>query len=109
MKWTEDFSDFACHVIGTWNTPLSYAIRDTVDVPRDAPRYHAQPTLPDEYESVEEDIISRAMHTHPLYRENNYSLYFYLEEATRSTVYTSSRQPYTWHKDGRGAWFAITN
>ena len=37
MKWTEAFSDFACHVIGTWNTPLSYAIRNTVDVPRDAP------------------------------------------------------------------------
>ena len=32
---------------------------------------------------------------HPLYRDDNASLYFYLEEATRSTLYTSSIQPFS--------------
>ena len=62
-----------------------------------------------EYESVEEETIARATHTHPLYRDDNASLYFYLEEANRSTMYTSSIQPYSRRKDGRGAWFAIAN
>ena len=59
--------------------------------------------------SVEEDFIDRATHTHPLYRDDNASLYFYLEEATRSTMYISSIQPFSRRKDGRGAWFTITN
>ena len=58
---------------------------------------------------VEEELIDCATHTHPLYRDDNTSLYFYLEEATRSTMYTSSIQPFSRRKDGRGAWFAITN
>ena len=54
-------------------------------------------------------MIARATHTRPLYRDDNASLYFYLEEATRSTMYTSLIQLYSQRKDGCGTWFAITN
>ena len=109
MKWTEAFSDFDHHMIGTRTIPLSYVIRDTVDVPRDAPALMPNQPYTAEYESVEEEMIARATHTRPLYRDDNASLYFYLEEATHSNMYTSSIQPYSQRKDGRGAWFAITN
>ena len=65
MKWTEDFSDLARRMIGTRNIPLSYVIRDTVDVPRDAPALMPNQPYDDEYELVEEEIIDRATHTHP--------------------------------------------
>ena len=63
----------------------------------------------EELVSVKEYLISCATHTHSLYRDYNTSLYFYLEEATCSTIYTSSIQPYSWRKDGCGAWFSIKN
>ena len=54
-------------------------------------------------------MIYRDKHTSPLYCDDNAPLYFYLKEATRSTMYTISIQPYSRQKDGCGAWFAITN
>ena len=71
MKWTKSFSDFSRLVIGTRTIPLSYVIRDTVDVPRDAPALMPNQPYAAEYESVEEEIIARAAHTHPLYRDDN--------------------------------------
>ena len=65
MKWTEAFSDFSRIVIGTRNIPFSYVIRDTVDFPRDAPALMPNQPYTAEYESVEEEMIARATHTHP--------------------------------------------
>ena len=96
-------------MIDTRTILLSYVIRDTVSVPGDAPPLIPNQPYAAEFKSVEEEMIAHATHTHPLYCNDNASLYFYLEEATRSTKYTSSIQPYSRHKDGRGAWFAITN
>ena len=109
MKWTEDFSDFSHRVIGTRTILLSYVICDTVSVPGDAPPLMPNQPYNAEFESVEEEMIARATHTHHLYRNDNASLYFYLEESTRSIMYTSSIQPYSWRKYVRGAWHAITN
>ena len=61
------------------------------------------------YELVEDDIIARDTYNQTLYHDDNALLYFYLKEATRSTMYTSSIQPYSRRKDGSGAWFPITN
>ena len=54
MKLTESFSDFARRLIGTRTILLSYVIRDTVDVPRDAPALMPNQPYAAEYESVEE-------------------------------------------------------
>ena len=86
MKWTEAFSDFSRRVIGTRTIPLSYVIRDTVAVTDDAPPLMPNQPYAAEFESVEEEMIARATHTHPLYHNNNAYLYLYLEEVTRSTM-----------------------
>ena len=109
MKWTKAFSNFARRVIGTRTIPLSYVIRETVAVPAAAPPLMTNQPYAEVFGSAEEELIDRATHTHPLYRDDNTSLYFYLEEATRSKMYTSSIQRFSRRKDGRGAWFAITN
>ena len=109
MKLTEAFSDFSRRVIGTRTIPLSYVIRETIAVPAAAPPLMTNQPYAEAFGSVKEELIDRATHTHPLYCDDNTSLYFYLEEATRSTMYTSSIQPFSRRKDGRGAWFAITN
>jgi len=108
MKWTEAFSDFARRVVGTRTIPLSYVIRDEVTVPAAAPALMANQPYAEVFGSVEEELMARASHTHALYREDNAALYFFLEEATRSTMYASSIQPFSRRKDGRGAWTAIT-
>ena len=51
--------------------------------------------------------VARASHDHPLYKGDNAKVYYYLEEATRSTSYAASIKPYQRGKDGRGAWEAL--
>ena len=96
MKWTEAFSDFTRRVIGTRTIPLSYVIRETVDVPSAAPALSRlsgstaetlrQQPFSDDFGSVEEELIGCATHFHPLYCNNNATIYLFLEEATRSTM-----------------------
>ena len=73
MKCTKAFSDFARQVIGTRTIPLSYVIRDTIAVPADAPPLMTNQPYAEVFGSVEEELIDRATHTHPLYRDNNAS------------------------------------
>ena len=57
--------------------------------------------------SVEEELVQRGSHDHALFREDNALVYFYLEEATRSTSYAASIKPFQRTKNGRGAWLAM--
>jgi hypothetical protein len=80
-------------------------IRETVNVPAAAlaqnqPHSH-------EHESVTGELVARASHEHALFRDDNASVYHYLEEATRSTPYAASIKPFQRRKDGRGAWLAL--
>ena len=50
---------------------------------------------------VEAELVERASHAHPLFREDNAKVYFYLEEATRSTSYATSVKSFQRRKDGR--------
>ena len=68
MKWTEALSDFAHGVIGTQTIPLSYVIRETVAVPAAAPPLMTNQPYAEVFGSLEEELIDRATHTHPLYR-----------------------------------------
>ena len=108
IKWTEAFQDFLNRVIGVRMIPLDYCIREDDQVPAMAP-----PLAPDQphsivHGSVEAELTARATHTHALYRDDNATLFHYLEEATRSTPYAASIKPFQRRKDGRGAWNALT-
>jgi hypothetical protein len=42
-----------------------------------------------------------------LFREDNASVYHFLEEATRTTAYAASIKPFQRRMDGSGAWLAL--
>jgi len=109
IKWTEAFNDYLHRKIGVRCIPLAYVTRETVAVPADAPPL--APSMPHstQFASVEGDLVARASHGHPLYREDNASIYYDLEEATRSTSYAASIKPYQRTKNGRGAWLSIVS
>jgi hypothetical protein len=62
-----------------------------------------------EHEAIETELIARASHGHSLFREDNSSVYYKLEEATRATSYAASIKPYQRTKNGREAWLALSN
>ena len=62
-----------------------------------------------EHETIETELIFRASHGHPLFREDNLAVYYKLEEATRATSYAASIKPYQRTKNGRDAWLALSS
>ncbi len=108
IKWTDSFRDFLARVIGVRTIPLTYVIREQENVPA-APQLAINQPHSIEHGSVEAELVARASHIHALFRDDNVSVYHYLEEATRSTSYAASIKPYTRAKNGRGAWLAIVS
>jgi hypothetical protein len=102
VKWTE-----ALHcVIGSRHIPLAYLIRSEAAVPV-APNVMAGHPHAEEHGSVEAELIARALHTPPLFRDDNALLYYLIEEATRGTGYAASIKPFQRAKDGRSAFNAM--
>jgi hypothetical protein len=58
---------------------------------------------------IEIELIARASHGHLLFREDNLTVYYKLEEATRATSYAALIKPYQRTKNGREAWLALSN
>ena len=57
--------------------------------------------------SFEEDLIARALHDHPLFKDNNAEVYYDLKMALRGTNYLASIKPFQRSKDGRGAFLGV--
>ena len=110
VKWSESMIDFLHLIVGARMIPLSYVVRGDVDVPGEetAPSLNNLP-YSQEHGSVEAELIARASHTDPAFREDNAKVYHYLQAATRSTTYNSSIKPMSRTKDGRKAYFALIN
>ena len=109
IKWTEAFQDFLNRKIGNCNIPLAYIIRDEPNPPAVAPPLAPGQPHSTEHGSVEAELIAWALHTHALFRNDNSDLYFLLEEATQGTQYAASIKPFQRHRDGNGAWNALTS
>jgi hypothetical protein len=105
IKWTDDFWDYLHRMIGVRTIPLSYVIRPAVTVPvigviaAGAPHSF-------EHGAIEIELIARASRAHPLYWEDNSTVYYELEEAMRATSYPASIKPFQRTKNGREAWLA---
>jgi hypothetical protein len=108
IKWTEAFRDYLHRMIGVRTIPLAYVIRPDDVVPPIGIIAGGTPHS-QEHGSIEDELIARASHTNPLYREDNSAVYYKLEEATRATSYAASIKPYQRTKNGRGAWLALSN
>ena len=106
-KWTEAISDHLHRCIGVRMTALSYVIRDDQAVDPTCPPLKTDHPFSKLHGSVDEDLIHRASHNYGLYRDDNASVYFKLEEAPRVTTYANSIKPYQRKKDGREAFLAL--
>ena len=107
MKWTESFRDHLHQCYGMRTIPLAYVIRDDPNVTGPCPALKTDQPFSEQYGSVDEDLIHRASHTHGLFRDDNASVYFKLEEATRGTSYADTIKPFQRKKDGRAAFTAL--
>ena len=109
IKWVEAFRDYCHRKVGMRTIPRAYIIRDNVNVPADAPAL--APNLPHSvaHGSVEGDLIARASHNHPLYRDDNAHVYYDIELAVRGTAYAATIRPFQRNKDGRSAFLSLCN
>ena len=100
IKWTEAFRDYLHRVIGVRTTPLAYVIRPEAAVPAIGPQAASGTPHSAEHEAIETELIVRASHGHLLFREDNSTVYYKLEEATRATSYATLIKPYQRTKNG---------
>jgi hypothetical protein len=107
MHWSESFKDVLRQCFGVRSIPLIYVTRDNEAVPAAIPPLAAGQPHSVEAGSVEEELIARASHNHPLFREDNGLVYFKLEAATRGTAYAASIKPFQRDRNGRGALEAL--
>jgi hypothetical protein len=107
IKWSEAFYDHLNRKIGVRKIPLAYVTRPVVAVSMTCPARALNMPHTATHGSVEADLVARASHNHPLYRDDNAEVYYDLEEATRGTSYAASIKPYQRAKDGRGALLSI--
>ena len=87
--------------------PLIYTVREHI-VPVDA--LHPLTTdMPHSaiHGSAEEDLIARALHDHPLFKDDSAEVYYNLETALRGTTSIASIKPFQRLKDGRGALLGV--
>ena len=94
IKWTEAFDDYLHRIIGSRLVPLAYVTRETAAVDANVPELATNKPHSARYGSVEGDLVARASHNHPLFREDNAEVYYLVEEATRGTSYSASIKPY---------------
>jgi hypothetical protein len=108
IKCTEAMVDYLHCCIGVRDIALAYVIRPDTTVGA-ITALHAGSPHSTEHGSVEDELIARASHAHPLYREDNQLVYYKIEEGVRSTSFAASIKPFQRTKDGRSAWLALLN
>ena len=122
LQWCESFRNFLYTTFGVRKIPLLYVVRESVAVipegaPPATPAVAADPNavydplLPNKSYgssgSILEDTIYRSSHSHPLFKTDNATVYTYIEESTRGSIYATTIKPFARKKDGRGAMNAI--
>ena len=69
------------------NLPLAYVISESLGVPYDCPVLSYGQPYSAQFKSIEGDLISRATHTHGLFRDYSVDVYDNLQEYTIITSY----------------------
>ena len=87
MRWAEVFRDHLFRCVGIRNIPLAYVVREDSNVPAVCPPLATNQPFSEEHGSIKDDLINRASHDDELFRDDNASVYFKLEEATWGTSY----------------------
>ena len=106
LKWCESFKHYLSNIFGVRNIPLSYVVREKVEVD---PEVAVAGLDPDPLQpnksygssgSVLEDLINRSGNEHALYKTNNATVYSLIEQAARSSSYSSTIKPFETRKIG---------
>eukprot|EP00957_Ditylum_brightwellii_P141791 10803300-Ditylum_brightwellii.AAC.1 len=108
MQWVDIFDDFLNWKIGVRTTPLSYVTRATALASGPASVHRENLPHGEEFDSIEEELVAQALHTHPFYHEDTAVVYYCLEEAVQGTQYASSLKLFQQVKKERGALALIT-
>lgn len=108
-SWCESFRDHISQIYGVRKAPLTYVIREDVNVVLPAPRLANNQPFSVEHGSVEGELVARLSHGHAAFRDDNKKVYDLLEVATRSTVYAASISPFQRTKNGRDAFAALVS
>ena len=107
LTWRESFKNVCYNNFGVRIVPLLYVICDVVDVTPETgtdPDVTYDPCLTNKAHgnsgSVLEDMIRRTSHTHALFKQDNATVFTMIEEASRSTHYSNTIQPFKRGKNG---------
>ena len=103
IKWCEAFKDHLHRSVGVRYIPLAYIVRERVTPPGICPPLAPNQPYSIEHGSIEMDLVERASHSSGLFRDDNATVYYKIEEATRGTPFAASIQTFQRQKDGRGA------
>ena len=57
--------------------------------------------------SIQQELIDRVSYDHSSFKNDNRSVNYLLEEATRGTSFSASIKPFQKMKNGRGTWFSL--
>eukprot|EP00957_Ditylum_brightwellii_P190368 14491488-Ditylum_brightwellii.AAC.1 len=90
MQWVDVFDDFLNWKIGVRTISLSYATRATALISMPVSVHRDDLPHGEELDSIEEELVAQASHTHPLYHEDNTTVYYCLEETVQGSQYASS-------------------
>ena len=118
LKWCESFEHYLANTFGVRNIPLSYVVREKVDVDPEAEvggvadlDVTYDPLQPNKSHgssgSVLDDLIKRSGHNHALFKTDNATVYSLIEQAARSSPYLSTIKPFETRKNGCAAWNAL--
>ena len=114
LRWCESFKNVCYNTFGVRKVPLLYIIRENVEVTletgNDATVTY-DPCLPNKAHgssgSVLEDLILRTSHSHPLFKQDNATVFTMIEEAARGSQFATTIQPFKNRKNGRAAWLSL--
>lgn len=90
VRWNESFLDFLSRIVGDTNIPLACVVRTIDNEDYDAPfDLRNENCCAEDAGSLEVELIKRALHSHPSFKEDNAAVYCRLEETTKSTVHSA--------------------
>ena len=107
LKWCDSMKHYLHAKYGTRRIPLDYVIRENAQVEPELqdPLLHEEPY--GSSGSVLGELVKRASHTHPLFKQDNEEVFTLIEQAARASSYISTVKTFDRRKDGRGAWEAL--
>jgi hypothetical protein len=107
VDFIDDWPEYLHLYNGQNGRPLSYVLRETVDVPLEAddPRFGEFASV---YGSLRDEIAARANHITPQYQVDNAKVFEMLNDAIGLHKHVKTWiKAYTKARDGRGAWMAF--